>query len=258
LPFDAITGTFTEPVVANEIELSLSDAAQGTLALVNDRAGRPRAFEIVPAGTWEPGTTLTATLLSLRDGAGNRADAVLGSFDIPPEPDSTMNAGFEASLESGWLTDPAFEAGGPLQILDSIVLLDDLGMPFTVTAPEGARMLFIPSVAARLIGHFAPTEPAQAVGLRLGVIDPTVEDVRQFPAGFRISVVSGTELSIIGDGRDLPEELPDARGEFAGFVDLTFALPEGSGDDFWLVVEPWGYAPPVHLPSLLVDDVRLL
>jgi hypothetical protein len=260
LPFDSITGYFTEPVAEQGIELRVETGGENVparLALSKDRGGRPRGFEIVASDVWPGGAALSVELHSLRDAAGNEADVSLGPFLLPAEPDSASNAGFEDAL-AGWLTDPTYDSGGPVQPASIMYFQDELGKTYSVTPPEGSRMMYIEAVGVRLIAHFAPAKPAKAVAMMLGVSDPTILNLRDFPAGFRVSVFSQGKLSVIGDGSDLPQVLPDARGNFTGFLDLTFPLPEGAGKDFWLVIEPWGYAPPVHLPSLLVDDVRLL
>jgi hypothetical protein len=144
-----------------------------------------------------------------------------------------------------------------VRALASLSLIDDAGDEFTVSAPEGDLMAYIDAVGMRLVGHLVPAEGDTRLELTLGVLDPTLADLKDYPAGFLISISSGPELTVIGDAEDLPDELPDARGQFSGFLNLSLPLPASAAAGFWLIVEPTGYAPPVHLPSLLIDDVRL-
>ncbi len=260
-PFDAVAGYLTEPVVKDGVQVAASidgEPAAAVLSWVDDAEQRPREFRVAPAGSWPAGSELTLSLSNLRDATGNHADVELGPFALPEVPPSAQNLGFEAGLEE-WLTDPTSDGIGtpPVRALASLRLVDDAGDEFTVNAPEGSLMAYIDAAGMRLVGHLVPAGGESRLELTLAVLDPTLADLKDYPAGFLISVFAGDELTVIGDAEDLPAELPDARGQFSGFLKLSLPLPPSAAAGFWLIVEPAGYAPPVHLPSLLLDDVRL-
>lgn len=258
-PFDPITGYLTEPIAHAGVELAVEADTQpldATLTLVDDHFGRPRAFRVTPAGTWPAGTNLTASLFALTDATGNTSDVVLGPFAIPDVPNSSANPGFELGLEN-WLRDPMGGGGiPPISAIQGIQVQDENGETFIVDAPEGELMALIDFAGMRLVGHFEPGPSVTRVAVRVGVLDPTPDELKTHGAGFHISVFQNGTLTLLADGSALPDELPDAHGPFSGFVELDLPLPEAADLDCWLVVEAWGFMPPVHLPSLLVDDIR--
>lgn len=256
LPFEAVSGSFTEPLATDAIALEASHAA--TLSLARDAIGMPIRFALVPLTAWPTGGSVQATLRGLEDGAGNLADAALGRFAIQVAPDSGENPGFESGLDQ-WITDPLpppepWVIPG-IRAATSLTEADLDGVEYTVTPPAGQWMALID--AGRLIGHFAPPPGSSRITVQLGVLDPSAAWLRADGAGFRITAFTDREV-VLADGTDLPEAV-DPAATFTGFVPLSLALPPGAGAGAgtWLIVEPWGYAPPVHLPRVVVDDLRV-
>lgn len=259
LPFEALAGYFTEPILADPVRLTTTaggESVAASLALVRDQHERPYAFAIEPQVTWPEGTSVTARVDDLRDAAGNSASVPLGTFEVVSAPDSVANLGFESSLEH-WITDPLPSEVpaviGAVRAISEIEVQDEQGAPVVIEPPEGSAMALIEG-GGRLIGHVVRQPAAARLRITIGVLDPTPEALHADAAGFRISAFGDDGLRVLADGSALPEIAKPAI-PFSGFVTLSLELPSSMGEGIWIVIEPWGWAGPVHMPAVLVDQL---
>lgn len=259
LPFEPIPLALTEPIEREgpAVEAKVSGSSVG--AVLSPRADNARdgfafALDVAPDGIWPVGGALSLTIGGLRDAAGNEGEAALEPIPLAPLPDSDPNLGFEQGL-LGWLTDPLPpEAPGVTGVVypaGSFSVVDDEGDPFVVTAPEGGTMAVV-GIGGRLVGHLDPPSEATVLRLRIGLADPDVADLLLNGQGYAIRLVDATGATVETVTADASLHSPPMKS-WSGFAEVEIPLPSSADGGFWIVIEPTGFAPPVHLPEVLVD-----
>jgi len=243
LPSDAIPILLNEPIPKPGPDAQPVVTHDGTSLSVSPvwiddtRPGFVRALKIEPIGFWPEGTLVLE--LSPPDAAGNSGLADISDVEIPAQPDTASNLGFE-SATSGWLgtltTAPAFnptEAGTP------------------VTAPEGAELAKLTQIT-RLAGYLVAPDGAENLCFTAGLIaQPGVQQI----AGVRVVVASTTEKLTQAASSSAFEAGVSPQEDWSGFTDLCFQLPAGAIDGFWVTVETTGCQGNA-VCDLLLDDVR--
>lgn len=259
LPFEAVAGTFTEPVAPDSVSVSASvdgSSQDATLTLVRDATQAAWQFAIATNGFWPSPSTVRVDLDAFSDVAGNAAHAQLGPFAVVKTPDTLENPGFESGLEQ-WVIDPLPQPNvyGPVYRLASYGDVDLDGTPYTIPPPEGGYMALIDG-GARLIGHVAPATPAARFKLYVGVLDPGAVSARADGVGFLLDIATPDGTFRAADGSALPEPANPA-ATFTGFALVSVELPEAARGGFWFVLQPFGFMPPVHVPTVLVDGIHV-
>ncbi len=263
LPFEPITFLLSEPIAAEGPSASaVVDARPVDTALeLEADPGRQdfvRALSVASPSSWPAGAVLGITIDGLRDAAGNQPPAASLAVQLAAAPESDANLGFELGL-AGWLTDPlppeqpgvfglVFPAAG-------YEVTDDQGKPFLIAPVEGQVMIVVGSTG-RLIGHMLPTADATTLALSLAVADPDVPGILADAQGYHLTLLNmagETVASLEGD----PALFPNASAAWSGFARATLPLPTKRDGGLWLLVETVGFAPPVHIPDLIVDDIQL-
>lgn len=258
LPFEPIEVTLNEPVVAEGIGAIASGAAGALPVSVSPvldyREGFARKLMLVPDPAWPVGETLSLSLSSLVDAAGNGGDLSLGEVSIPTPPASNGNLGFEESLD-GWLSDPLPPKEpwviGAVYTPSKVEGEDSAGTPYSIVPVEGTRMAQL-FTGGRLIGFLKPPAGATRLIVPIGFVDSFPTELQEQKEGVRIQLVIDGKLTVVADGSDLPA-ITDPDAVWTGFGDVSIDLPASEAEGFWIVIEPSGFAPPIHVPEVLVD-----
>lgn len=72
--------------------------------------------------------------------------------------------------------------------------------------------------------------------------------------GFVIELVIDGERVAVADGGDL-EITYDPTATWTGFGTLSLDLPPSAAEGAWLIVQSTGFAPPIHVPNVLLDGL---
>ncbi|MFO0554145.1 MAG: hypothetical protein U0271_37540 [Polyangiaceae bacterium] len=260
LPFEPLELVATEAVVADSVVADVeiaNQAAPSALSPIADtgRDGFARGLALSGSPAWPAGAALAIRLTGLEDAAGNDTMLELGPVALAVAPPSQTNPSFESAF-AGWLTDPLqpTQPGviGSVFVADHYEVIDDMGVSSDVLPADGGHMAVLSS-NTRLIGYWAPQSGVTELSLSVGVTDIAVPELLMNDDGFAVELHS-EEGALTGSVTPTTALYPDASSAWSGFATLKLPVSETLGT--WIIVKTTGFAPPVHVPVVLVDDLR--
>jgi hypothetical protein len=259
MPFEPIYIEVDEPVAIGKttLEVRAGDAAVPAKLLfgATSRPGFADWLYIEPVTSFPGGASVSITLRSLTDAAGNSRDAEIGPLDMAPEGNAIDNLGFEQGL-TGWTGEPQESpVFGEVSIVDtrsSYPAREVNGDLVDVKAVEGN--LFAVVEASRLVGHLVPPAGKTQLRLSAALVHTPVAELPQMNTGMYIAIYVGGEPVVQGDAQALMP-LANPMAGWTGWGPITLDLPKEASSGFWIEVMPVSTSAFSSTTTVLLDDI---